>query len=564
MKTRLCLVLGITAVLGLLACNEDKIISDTQLVNSISVTVQDFLDADPVTRAVYNVDGTGFHFTWSAGDIVGVYPVGGDQVAFPISNGVGTQTAKFDGGAWALRSSYSYAAYYPFASGNYEVNETSIPVNYLGQVQDGNGSLDCLDNYDYQASVATHPDDDGNVNIALKHLGCFARFQFKMPVADTLKSITLTSNNTYFITSGKYDLTKDSIYVIPDSTSSAFSISLLNTVITDEDKVLTVYVMLAPSDLSDSEIRISIEGTQYKSFITSVSGKNMIAGKAYSYRATIQSGIDINGSYVFWNEEGQEQGPEYVDLGLSVNWATFNVGASKPEEYGDYFAWGEVEPYYEAGYAQVNPETHWKSDKLDGYSWTSYKFCIEGNYYEDVKFSKYNKTYTLGEEVENIVLDPEDDVAHVMWGNDWRMPTRAEFDEIFYYCKWTNIIQNGVNGYLVTSKKAGYEDRSIFLPASGYRLGKNLYSFGDKGYYWLSSLNTIPYESVSFYFGLNNNGWDTSLRECGYSVRPVCPNEKTVASIELSRTEVSLIVGKSIQIKATPKNSGDCSWNRNL
>ena len=131
MKTRLCLVLGITAVLGLLSCEEDKIISNTQLVKSVNVTSQDFQDGDVRTRATYTVDDGGFHFTWSAGDTVGIYPVGGDQVAFPISSGEGSKTAQFDGGAWALRSSYSYAAYYPFSSVNYHVDETSVPVSYL-------------------------------------------------------------------------------------------------------------------------------------------------------------------------------------------------------------------------------------------------------------------------------------------------------------------------------------------------------------------------------------------------------------------------------------------------
>ena len=89
MKTRLWLVLGMTSLFILSSCNEDKIISNSQLVKSISITGQDFLDGDGVTdtRAAYTVDGSGFHFSWTQGDTVGIYPVGGDQVAFPISRG---------------------------------------------------------------------------------------------------------------------------------------------------------------------------------------------------------------------------------------------------------------------------------------------------------------------------------------------------------------------------------------------------------------------------------------------------------------------------------------------
>ena len=309
MKTRLCLVLGITAVLGLLSCEEDKIISNTQLVKSVNVTSQDFQDGDAGTRATYTVDDGGFHFTWSAGDTVGIYPVGGDQVAFPISSGEGSKTAQFDGGAWALRSSYSYAAYYPFSSVNYHVDETSVPVSYIGQSQNGNGSLDCLDRYDYQASVATRPDAEGNVNIELKHLGCFVRFQLSMPVPDTYTSVTLKSNKSNLITSGSFDLSQGSITLTPQETAQSISISLNNDSTTADNKVLTVYCMMAPSDLSNSEISITVEGTLYKSYTATVSGKKMLAGKAYGYTAKVQSGTNINGSDVEWDDEGQETSP---------------------------------------------------------------------------------------------------------------------------------------------------------------------------------------------------------------------------------------------------------------
>ena len=264
------------------------------MIKSISVTGQDFTDGDAATRAAYSVDGTGFHFSWTAGDTVGIYPVGGDQVAFPISSGEGSQTAQFDGGAWALRSSYSYAAYYPYVKSNYMVDETIIPVSYIGQTQNGNGSLDCIDRFDYQASVASKPEADGNVNITLKHLGCFVRFQLTMPVADTYKSISLKSSKTPFITSGTFDLTKDVISITPSTTADSIKLDLSGTSTTDENKILTFYAMLAPSDLSDSKIIMSIEGTAYKTYSATITGKNMLAGKAYNYTATIESGTSCD------------------------------------------------------------------------------------------------------------------------------------------------------------------------------------------------------------------------------------------------------------------------------
>ena len=155
---------------------------------------------------------------------------------------------------------------------------------------------------------------------------------------------------------------------------------------------------------------------------------------------------------------------EYVDLGLSVKWATCNVGATKPEEYGDYFAWGETQP---------------KSN----YDWSTYKYC-NGSY---KTLTKYNNSSSYGTVDNKTTLDLSDDAARANWGGSWRMPTRAEQDELRNNCTWTWTTQNGVNGYKVTSKSNG---NSIFLPAAGYRDDSSLNNAGSTGYYWSSSLYT--------------------------------------------------------------------------
>ena len=153
---------------------------------------------------------------------------------------------------------------------------------------------------------------------------------------------------------------------------------------------------------------------------------------------------------------------EYVDLGLSVKWATCNVGASKPEEYGDYFAWGETQP---------------KST----YNWSTYKYC-NGSYNT---LTKYNNSSSYGTVDNKTQLELSDDAARANWGGSWRMPTRAEQGELRENCTWTWTTQNGVNGYKVTSKKNG---NSIFLPAAGYRDVSSLSNAGSYGDYWSSSL----------------------------------------------------------------------------
>ena len=191
-----------------------------------------------------------------------------------------------------------------------------------------------------------------------------------------------------------------------------------------------------------------------------------------------------------------------VDLGLSVKWASFNVGASAPEEYGDYFAWGETEP---------------KED----YSWSTYKWC-KGSSSTMTKYCN-NSSYGYNGFTDNkTVLDPEDDAATVNWGGSWRMPTNEEQDELRSECTWTSTTINGVYGRKVTSNKEGYTDKWIFLPTAGYRNGSSFYNAGSDGYYWSSSLYTFyPYFAYLVRFNLGGVYWLSDNRCYGFSVRPV-------------------------------------------
>ena len=194
---------------------------------------------------------------------------------------------------------------------------------------------------------------------------------------------------------------------------------------------------------------------------------------------------------------GIENGYAWIDLGLSVVWATMNVGASSPEEYGDYFAWGETEP-------------------KEVYDWSTYKYC---NGYA-TSLTKYNNSSTYGTVDNKTTLELSDDAARANWGGSWRMPTDAEMTELINNCTWTRTSQNGVYGYKATSKSNG---NSIFLPAAGYRYGSSLLNARTYGYYWSSSLRT-DYPSYAWY--LSNSyllDMDITERYYGYSVRPVCP-----------------------------------------
>lgn len=189
---------------------------------------------------------------------------------------------------------------------------------------------------------------------------------------------------------------------------------------------------------------------------------------------------------------------EWVDLGLPSGtlWATCNVGASSPEEYGDYFAWGET-------------------FSKDYYDWTTYKWC-NGSMDGITKYSygSYN-IYCIDFKSE---LEPEDDVAYVQWGPSWRMPTKAQQDELREHCTWTWTTQNGVNGYLVI----GPNGNSIFLPVAGNSC-EELPCNAESGGYWSRTLN-IEVNQVAYflYFDSENVRLNCHNRSFGFPVRAVC------------------------------------------
>ena len=201
---------------------------------------------------------------------------------------------------------------------------------------------------------------------------------------------------------------------------------------------------------------------------------------------------------------GTENGHEYVDLGLSVKWATCNVGASKAEDYGSHFAWGET-------------------TTKTTYSWSTYKYC-NGSSSTLTKYCNKSTYGNNGFTDNKTQLDLSDDAARVNCGGAWRIPTDAEWTELREQCTWRWTTQNGKNGYKVTSKKSGYTNNSIFLPAAGYRGGSSLDLEGSYGFYWSSSLDTDDPDSAWYVYFISSNVYRViSLRYDGQSVRPVCP-----------------------------------------
>ena len=239
------------------------------------------------------------------------------------------------------------------------------------------------------------------------------------------------------------------------------------------------------------------EETGIGSFSSTLDGLN--PNTTYYVRAYVVSdyGLAYGNELSFTTEAGGSGGDhEYVDLGLpsGLLWATCNVGADAPEDYGDYFAWGETQP-------------------KDIYNWSTYQYC-NGDYNTLTKYCN-NSSYGYNGFTDNLTtLLPEDDAAAANWGSDWRMPTKEEWQELLNNTTVTWTTQNGVNGRLFTAPNGN----SLFLPAAGYRWDGELNSAGNFSIYWSSSLNTDSPRSAGSLF---STYVDNIIRSYGFSVRPV-------------------------------------------
>ena len=248
--------------------------------------------------------------------------------------------------------------------------------------------------------------------------------------------------------------------------------------------------------INDNRVNVDDIGA----FTVNVTGLNpstMYYVRAY---ATDVFGTSYGNEVGFFTLPGVGVTHEFVDLGLPSGtlWATCNVGANLPEEYGAYFAWGETQP-------------------KEVYDWSTYQYS-NGDYNLLTKYCN-NPDYGYNGFTDDLTtLLSEDDAATVNWGDEWRMPTIEQFEELYYNTTCTWITHNGVNGRLFTASNGN----SVFLPAAGYRQNISSNDIGFWGEYWTSSLFTNdPGDGSGFFFYCETFYSGRSRRLLGFSVRPV-------------------------------------------
>ena len=279
---------------ALASCTNEALLPEAPQVdapndpNACQLVGDNFLWEGEETRTSLTIEDNMAKFCWTAGDRVGILPDEGAQVFFtipePDEGGEMTNTATFDGGAWALKAESNYAAYYPFVK-DFDLDRTEVPVNYKGQKQNGMSTAH-LGAYDFQGArpVMTN-ENGGGVTFDFDHVGSLVLLKFTVPDANTaLKSVTLSAEDESFITEGTYNLTSskdDGFPITATETSKSLTVDVDYTTTTANEEV-TVYFMCAPIDLSGKQLNVSIAyGDADETFDFVAEGKNMVAGNGY-------------------------------------------------------------------------------------------------------------------------------------------------------------------------------------------------------------------------------------------------------------------------------------------
>ena len=200
---------------------------------------------------------------------------------------------------------------------------------------------------------------------------------------------------------------------------------------------------------------------------------------------------------------GTENGHDWIDIGLSVRWATMNIGATTPEGYGNYYAWGET-------------------TSKASYSWDTYTHCIHTGASDD-GLTKYciHSNFGHADFTDGLTqLVATDDAATANWGGKWRMPTLEECKALSDNCTWEWVERGNVKGREITGPNGG----KIFLPATGYKSYDAVYYDKQSGTYWSKELSSgNSQKAVDIVFSSSNHEWAYGDRDHGFPVRAVCP-----------------------------------------
>ncbi len=288
-----------TVIIAVSSCKdkEEDYIVMPQAYKTIEFIVPEipyYPDDDPSTKAALKTDPISFQ--WEANDTVGIFPNQGSQVFFSMENGVGTNTASFDGGGWALKESSSYYSYFPL-EGKFYLNPKSIPVSFEGQKQVSATSPIGSTRFYLAASGVSN--GSGGLTFSYNILNVILNVNCTLP-AGVYTELTLATENDLFVTGGRYNPFASPPAIVSTKKSSTISLEL-DDLSLSEETVLPLYIMLSPVDLNGISITVTIkESTGRKYVCEKIPSRPYLAGKRYGltcnsfteYAADYPEGVD--------------------------------------------------------------------------------------------------------------------------------------------------------------------------------------------------------------------------------------------------------------------------------
>lgn len=490
MKTRL--TYGLLAALMVCGCQKEDLNISVSEPKTFTAAIEDNY-SEGATKTSLDENG---NVLWKRGDQVSVFAGSTINEQYQVTDGSDGKTSAdlnrvstpdFVAGGEIDNN----VAYYPYSSSNviaksengYKVGVILPSTQSYAETSFANGA--------FPMAAITSSTDDMN----LKFKNVLGGLKLQLKGSASIASISLSGNNNEILC-GAADVTLSTADV-PSITlvdASAKTITLdCGAGVQLNDKTAKSFILALPPMTLASGFTVIITDTDGKQ-MTIKTEKSQVIKRSSLLKMPVKG-----------FEATMINGHEYVDLGLSVKWATCNVGASKPERYGDLYAWGET--------------------KTTNYTWSTYSLCNGNNFN---MLTKYCTSPDFGIVDNKTVLEAKDDAAHIKWGSSWRMPTEKEWSELLNESNCSvqrdpDYCNTGIAGWVIISKKNGYKGNSIFLPAAGFSQGSERIQAGDRGKYWSSSLDTKD-SNYAIYAYMNSQQVDGSrcVRYKGLSVRPVC------------------------------------------
>jgi len=328
-------LLALILMLSMGACSSEDCVSEELGLNSdaeiteISAVIDELQYEGGSSRTAVTMgdfNNNTIKLVWADQDTIGIYPTEGDQLSFPIVEGVGTTTCVFNGGGWALKTSSSYKAYTPFNRSYYYKKTDNLPVSMLGQKQVGNGNSSHLGRYDLQIANGNTP-ASGKITFDFKRQVCFIRMDLTAPVAATWKSITLESNAA-FTTKASLDLSSSTYVLTPTATSNSVTLDLEN-VTTKSGEVITAYMAVLPIDLTgktlDVILKDSDDNLYKKTAVIAHDYRNFKANYSRWIKAEFEEGVAPTIPYVTFTADA----PQTLTMGMAVDNLEYSVNGGE-------------------------------------------------------------------------------------------------------------------------------------------------------------------------------------------------------------------------------------------